>query len=106
MPKLKSANELEQLRQKIKSERATTKPCVSICSGTGCRACGSENVYQAFVDELKKNKLQDKVDIRTTGCQGFCERASVVVIFPDEIFYLNEIGGPGLSGCHQDSQHC
>lgn len=88
MSKLKSAAELKKLRQEILSKRDPNKVCVTICSGTGCHASGSEKVYQAFVEEIQKNGLQKKVDIRRTGCHGFCERGPLVVIFPEEICYL------------------
>jgi NADH-quinone oxidoreductase subunit F len=42
----------------------------------------------SFVEEIKNSGLKDKVDIRRTGCHGFCERGPVVVIFPEEICYL------------------
>ncbi|KAF5437908.1 NADH-quinone oxidoreductase subunit F, partial [Candidatus Methanophagaceae archaeon] len=42
----------------------------------------------AFVEEIKNNGLEGKVDVRRTGCHGFCERGPIVVIFPEEICYL------------------
>ena len=89
MSKLKSVAELEKLRQGILSQRDPNKPCVAICSGTGCHAYGSERVYEAFVREIQGNGLQEKVDIRRTGCHGFCERGTLGVIFPEEICYLS-----------------
>lgn len=86
--RIKSAQELEDFRKKITDSRDATKLCVTICSGTGCRAYGSEAVYEAFVQEIEKSGLQGKVDTRSTGCHGFCERGTVVVIFPEEICYL------------------
>jgi len=88
MPRLNSATDLERLRQEILAERDPNKPCVTICSGTGCQAYGSEAVYEAFVEEIQKNGLQEKVDIRRTGCHGFCEKGTLVVIFPEETCYL------------------
>ena len=61
---------------------------MTICSGTGCRAYGSVNVYDTFVAEIAKQGLGDKVTMRSTGCHGFCERGTIVVIFPEEICYL------------------
>jgi len=88
MLRLNSATDLEKLRQEILAKRDPNKPCVTICSGTGCQAYGSEVVYEAFVEEIQKNGLQEKVDIRRTGCHGFCERGTLVVIFPEETCYL------------------
>jgi len=86
--KVQSPQELDNLRKHILDRRDPTRLCVTICSGTGCRAYGSEAVYEAFVQEIQKNGLQEKVDMRRTGCHGFCERGTVVVIFPEEICYL------------------
>jgi len=88
MPRLSSATDLERFRQEILARRDPNKPCVTICSGTGCHAYGSEKVSQAFTKEIQRNGLQEKVDIRRTGCHGFCERGTIVVIFPEEICYL------------------
>jgi NADH:ubiquinone oxidoreductase subunit F (NADH-binding)/(2Fe-2S) ferredoxin/Pyruvate/2-oxoacid:ferredoxin oxidoreductase delta subunit len=88
MPGFKSAAELDRKREEILAQRESEKPCVTICSGTGCHAYGSEKVSEAFVSEIEKNGLQGRLDIRRTGCHGFCERGTIVVIFPDEICYL------------------
>ena len=88
MPRLKSATDLEGFRQAMLGQRNANKPCVSICSGTGCHAYASEKVAEAFAKEIEKNSLQHKVDIRRTGCHGFCERGPIVIIFPEEICYL------------------
>ncbi|MBU7015617.1 MAG: NADH-quinone oxidoreductase subunit NuoF [Theionarchaea archaeon] len=85
--KLKSINELEALRTSIMEQRDQEKLCISVCSGTGCHASGCEKVTAALQEELRKTHLTDKVDIRTTGCHGFCERGPIMVIFPKGIFY-------------------
>ncbi len=87
MEKIKSPAELEALRQSIIDKRDPRKPCITLCSGTGCRAYASEKVNLAFEGELKKQGLEDKVEIKRTGCHGFCEKGPLVVIHPEEIFY-------------------
>jgi len=88
MPKLNSATDLEKYRQEILTHRDPNKLCVAICSGTGCHAYGSERVAEAFIGGIEQSGLKEKVDIRRTGCHGFCERGTIVVIFPEEICYL------------------
>ncbi len=88
MKRLKSATELEGFRQEILAVRDPNKPCVTICSGTGCHVYGCERVSQAFARELENKGLQGEVDLRRTGCHGYCERGTIVVIFPEEICYL------------------
>ena len=87
--RLSAPSDLVELRKDILSRRDPTKLCVTICSGTGCHAYGSEEVYESFVSEIQKKGLQKKVGIRRTGCHGFCERGTVVVVFPEEICYLH-----------------
>ena len=88
MKRLRSAAELEGFRQEILAKRDPKKSCVTICSGTGCHAYVCDKVSEAFVRELASNGLQGKVDVRRTGCHGFCERGTIVIIFPEDICYL------------------
>jgi NADH:ubiquinone oxidoreductase subunit F (NADH-binding)/(2Fe-2S) ferredoxin len=85
--KLKSPGELEALRSSVLKKRDPDKPCITVCNGTGCQAYGSKSIAAAFFDEVKKQKLESKVDIKTIGCPGFCERGTLVVIKPKDIFY-------------------
>jgi NADH:ubiquinone oxidoreductase subunit F (NADH-binding)/(2Fe-2S) ferredoxin len=85
--KLKSPGDLEALRSSILKQRDPAKPCITICNGTGCQAYGSKSIVAAFQDEVKKQKLEDKVDVKAIGCPGFCERGTMVVIKPKDIFY-------------------
>jgi NADH-quinone oxidoreductase subunit F len=45
-------------------------------------------VIVAFEAEVEKQGLMPQVNIKGTGCPGFCERGPVVVIYPEEICYL------------------
>ncbi len=85
--RLNSVEALEALRKEIVASRDPNKPCITVCGGTGCHSFGSEGVSEAFKAEIKKNRLDTKVDIKVTGCHGFCEKGPVVVIKPKDIFY-------------------
>jgi len=88
MPRINSPQELESVRKEILSRRDPSKPCVSICAGAGCVASGAGEVIAAFKAEIEKQGLQAELDTKGTGCPGFCERGPVVVIYPEEICYL------------------
>jgi NADH-quinone oxidoreductase subunit F len=85
--RLSSVKALEALRKEIVASRDPNKPCVTVCGGTGCHSFGSEGVSDAFKAEIKKNKLDAKIDVKVTGCHGFCEKGPLVVINPKNIFY-------------------
>ena len=88
MVRINSAAELEKVRQEIVTARDPKKPCITLCSGSGCFAYASEKVALAFEEEINKNGLATKVDLRRTGCHGFCEKGPLVVLYPEEICYV------------------
>jgi len=82
-----NATHLDKIRDEISDSRKKQKTCITICGGTGCHAYGCLKVAESFREEIQKQKLQDSVEVRTTGCHGFCERGPIVVIQPEGIFY-------------------
>ena len=87
MPRLNSATDLKKLRQEILA-RARGKRIVSVTNGTDGRTRGSQNVVQAFIKEIERQGLREKVAVKSTGCHGFCEKEPIAVIFPEEICYV------------------
>jgi len=87
MKKLRTAVELEQFRARILSQRSPEKPCISVCGGTGCRAYRCEDVASALKEEIKRQGLRNEVELKMTGCHGFCERGPLMVLYPQKIFY-------------------
>ena len=88
MPKLTSMMDLEGLRRDLLSRRSRNNACVAICAGTGCLAMGAQNVVRAFREELRRSGLDKKIDVKETGCPGFCEKGTIVAIYPDGIYYI------------------
>ena len=83
---LQSPEDLEELRRELTERRNAEKISISICAGTGCRAQGSMELFDAFREALETEGLDD-VQVRATGCHGFCEKGPLVVIFPGHFFY-------------------
>ncbi|MCJ7625608.1 MAG: NAD(P)H-dependent oxidoreductase subunit E, partial [Anaerolineaceae bacterium] len=79
--------ELVTWREKILSERDASSPCIMICGGTGCLALNSQEVADALEKALKEQDVAAKVELKTTGCPGFCEQGPLAVIHPARIFY-------------------
>ncbi|MDO8673234.1 MAG: NADH-quinone oxidoreductase subunit NuoF [Dehalococcoidia bacterium] len=82
---MKNAEELQELSDKAASTNGH-KSCVRVCM-TGCRARGAGEIRDAFRKELRDQGLEDEVEIRETGCQGFCAQAPVMVVEPEGVFY-------------------
>jgi NADH-quinone oxidoreductase subunit F len=86
MHKLSSVGELEWYRNKILAQEDRRKTRVHVCM-TGCRAYGAADVLAALKDEVKKQGLSGEVEIRSTGCHGFCVKAPVLSIDPMGLQY-------------------
>lgn len=87
MNRLNSPEALETLRKSITESRDHNRPCIAICGGTGCLALRAADVIDGFRREIQERGLDTKVDLRITGCPGFCERGPLVVIEPENILY-------------------
>jgi len=88
LAKLHSREDLREVRDSIQfARRDIDKRVVSLCSGSGCAAYGTAKVHQALLDELARQGMEDDVEVKLTGCHGFCEKGPIMVIRPEGIFY-------------------
>src|SRR3989304_5639389 len=88
MEQMKSPSDLEKLRRELLAERDPNRPAIAVCVSTGCEALGVKGVLKAFEEEIKKQGLEGRIDIKETGCLGFCEKGPRIVIYPEEIYYF------------------
>lgn len=89
MARIQSPAELEEYRRGILSAQDPARPCIAVCTGTGCIALGAVEVAASLKRELQKQAPGASVAaLRETGCPGFCERGPIVVIYPEEICYV------------------
>ena len=87
MKKVRTHSDLDTLRQAILSKRLSDKQLIRICCTTGCRAGGALEIVDAFENELVACGLEDKFEVKKTGCRGFCEKGPVMAIEPSNLFY-------------------
>ncbi|MBI4767980.1 MAG: FAD-dependent oxidoreductase [Deltaproteobacteria bacterium] len=86
MEKLQSIGQMEWLRTKVLARAAESKSVVQVCM-TGCRAHGAAAVRAALAEEVERQGLGKQVEVRSTGCHGFCAKAPVIAIEPLGIQY-------------------
>ncbi len=87
MQKLVSLSDLKNYRKQIHLSQKADQLRIIVCGGTGCRANGSLNVANALAQEIEKQNLKAKVEIKLSGCHGFCQQGPLLVIEPMGIFY-------------------
>ena len=62
--------------------------CIAVCSDSGCLSGGGEAVRTALVAALERKGLAQQVEVRATGCFGFCEQGPIIITRPDQTFYV------------------
>jgi len=60
---------------------------VLICGGTGCTSSDSMKILEKFKEEVKKQNIENEIEIVRTGCFGLCELGPVVIVYPEGAFY-------------------
>ena len=60
---------------------------IVLCAGAACVSSGEVSVKDAFLEEIKKHHLEEKVSIVETGCVGACEMGPIAIVHPEGVFY-------------------
>jgi len=78
---------LGNLKSSITPVDDTERRAIAVCRGTGCSSSASAELVQALRGVLTGHGLGDQVEVRRTGCFGFCAQGPIVVVYPGEVFY-------------------
>jgi len=89
MRKLTAVDELRDYRQRILADKAAEydRPTLVVCAGTGGQASGSNDVVRVIKRYILERSMQEKVALRITGCQGFCEMDPFILVEPGQQLY-------------------
>ncbi|MBD3162484.1 MAG: 4Fe-4S dicluster domain-containing protein [Candidatus Eisenbacteria bacterium] len=87
MNRISDPKALASYREKLKAAQDPNKTMIHFCAGTGCIACGCEEVADAFKKRIADMGLESSVTLKLTGCPGFCERGPLATVYPQGIFY-------------------
>ncbi|MEA3559944.1 MAG: NADH-quinone oxidoreductase subunit NuoF [Candidatus Thermoplasmatota archaeon] len=88
--KFTSTEELKKLIAKLSKGRSMKKGRTIIVPGGTCgKARGSDDILKAVKEGIAKGGLKE-VEVRATGCIGYCSQEPMLLILPERILY------PGL----------
>ncbi|MFW5950853.1 MAG: NADH-ubiquinone oxidoreductase-F iron-sulfur binding region domain-containing protein [Gemmatimonadota bacterium] len=91
MPALASREDLTRHRERLRADWDASRTRVYVCAGTGCRACGGDDVLERFGEEMRSREAGGEVVM--TGCHGFCERGPLVMVQPRDTLYCGVTAG-------------
>lgn len=62
---------------------------ILVCCGTGCLANNSMEIYKGLSSRVSESGIDANVEavVKSTGCNGYCEKGPIVKIMPDDISY-------------------
>jgi NADH-quinone oxidoreductase subunit F len=87
MHRFNSVEELRNFRKSLQVKVEPGIPCLIICAGTGGQASGSNDIIRVIKRYIIENNLQEKIELRVTGCQGFCEMDPFIIVEPGRQLY-------------------
>jgi NADH-quinone oxidoreductase subunit F len=81
--------EFVEFRRRIQDDKKLQydNPTLVVCAGTGGQASGSNDVLRIIKKHILDRGLQTKINLRVTGCQGFCEMDPFIVVEPGRHLY-------------------
>jgi len=89
MNPLSTIAELTHFRQRVMSEKKVLhrKPTLVMCAGTGGQASGSNDIMRIVKRYIIERNLREKISLKITGCQGFCEMDPFILVEPGQRLY-------------------
>ena len=82
---LTCTNDLVEFRNKLSQKKPKREIIVS--SGTCGKSRGSEKLIEALQAELSNAGTNGDVELRVTGCLGYCDLEPIVIVRPKGFFY-------------------
>jgi len=80
--RLSDAAALARRREALVAARDPERTVIAVCAGTGCRAQGALQVVEALRAELGAQGAAGRVEVRATGCLGFCQAGPLLCLQP------------------------
>jgi NADH:ubiquinone oxidoreductase subunit F (NADH-binding)/(2Fe-2S) ferredoxin/NAD-dependent dihydropyrimidine dehydrogenase PreA subunit len=89
METLRSLSEFESLSNRMAVLRSADRPTIVIPASTCAQASGANDIIRVAKREILSRNLTEKIDLRITGCHGFCQMEPNVLVEPQGVFYPN-----------------
>jgi NADH:ubiquinone oxidoreductase subunit F (NADH-binding)/(2Fe-2S) ferredoxin/Pyruvate/2-oxoacid:ferredoxin oxidoreductase delta subunit len=87
MTKINTISALKNYKSNITDIANSFKKTLVISGGTCGKAGGTDAVAAKAEKLIKKLKLSDQIELKVTGCLGFCEQEPIMIIEPEGMMY-------------------
>ena len=86
--KVKTVDDLKTIASSYEQKYSKKKYHILVCGGAGCVSSNCEEIEKAAVLALEELGLSDQAEVLETGCMGTCAVGPVMLIQPDNTFYV------------------
>ncbi len=80
-----TAEELRELAETLRAERAAQQRCIKVCMAAGCLSCRSDKVKAAL--EASQKAAGADLQVKSVGCLGLCAQGPLVEVEPEGHLY-------------------
>jgi NADH-quinone oxidoreductase subunit F len=87
MNRLESIQAFRSFQRHLVDGLAPARPTIVINAGTCGQASGANDLIRVAKKEFLERELADSVNLRITGCHGFCQMEPSVLVEPRGTFY-------------------
>jgi NADH-quinone oxidoreductase subunit F len=91
MGKLKSIKDFVELQNRLLADKKLNEelsiPTIVIPAGTCGQASGANDLIRVTKREILERDIAGRVNLRITGCNGYCEKEPLVLVEPYGYFY-------------------
>ncbi len=87
MRRLSTVEEYFSFREQILGDLKSDLPCLVVCAGTGGQAAGANDIMRVIKRQIIERNLHNKISLKITGCQGFCELDPFIIVEPGKNLY-------------------
>ncbi len=87
MEKIDTIEDFKTFKSLLTADREPDMPTLVIPAGTCGQASGANELIRIAKREILMKGLVDKLNLRITGCHGFCEMEPSVLVVPHRTFY-------------------
>ncbi|MHC4608387.1 MAG: (2Fe-2S) ferredoxin domain-containing protein, partial [Planctomycetota bacterium] len=87
MRRIRSIDGFHALKQRLVSDAGSPVATIIIPAGTCAQASGANALIRVLKRECLDRRLSDTVNLRVTGCHGFCEMEPSLLVEPGRVFY-------------------
>ena len=87
MQRLASIKEFTAFAEQLQRARDPSIPVIVISAGTCGQASGANDLIRVAKREILSRGLSERVHLRVTGCQGYCQMEPSVLVEPARTFY-------------------